>query len=223
MSIEGKSLKVMIEHNQSLGNKPNQVKETNIQSRLIGSSKIFICLLTRHPGLLLTGLLTMTMGTAALAVYSLSYVGDVSKPEPEEVPVIVEKPIITSSENSNPTPLWLVVAIALSCASGCLIIFRLVNSPDQYQPPGKPIKSNSPSRLLRATYQPELKPESLNSSPVFVPLQPLKPVVSTAKLESRVRVTSPEHRHRVDKTQETLADLMDIRKKSSLSTILQKH
>ncbi|MEO3704457.1 hypothetical protein [Trichormus azollae] len=35
----------------------------------------------------------------------------------------------TSSNLNNPTPLWLMLAIALSCASGCLVIYLLLKLP----------------------------------------------------------------------------------------------
>ncbi|CEJ46239.1 Uncharacterized protein apha_02393 [Umezakia ovalisporum] len=214
-----------MKQNQSLNGKPNQLRDrTKTQSGLIGSSNIFIYLLIRHPGLLLTAFLTMMMATASLALYSLGYVDSVDKPEVEEISAIVEKPIITTSENSNPTPLWLVVAIALSCASGCLIIVRLINCPHQpQQVRRKLINSHRTSRSFTPNRHSNLKPTSLESEPVFVPLQPLKPVVTVAKSESEVRALPTENRHRLHKSKESLAELMDIRKNNSLSTILQKY
>ncbi|MFN6571024.1 hypothetical protein [Dendronalium sp. ChiSLP03b] len=193
---------------------------TNNKSGLIGGSNIFIYLLTQHPLLLLTGLLTMLLGSAALALYSLGYAGNAEQVEPEEIPAVVENPIKTPSETSNPTPLWMVIAIALSCGSGCLVILRLLNRPTQRQKVRKHI-NRYPTRVTPSRPQ-RLEPQTLKNPPVFVPLQPLKPFVSMqAKTKPLVTVLPPEHRHPLDKSKESLADLMDIRKQNSLSSILR--
>ncbi|MEA5514856.1 hypothetical protein [Nodularia sp. UHCC 0506] len=226
-----------MEHTQSLQDRPNQVRrQTNRKSGLIRSSNILIYLLTHRPGLLLTGLLTMLLGTAALALYSLGYAGSADNIELiEEIPAVVEKPITISSEHSNPTPLWLVAAIALSCASGCYIIFQLVNRPHNQHPQiRQPIKHDaetSPkersyraSKPLKPNRSQTWEPAIVKNPPVFIPLQPLKQIIPRGnKSQSPVTVLPPEHQHPLDKRKETLADLMDIRKHSSLSTILQKY
>lgn len=227
-----------MEHTQSAQDEPNQVRRrSQSKSGLIGKSNLLIYLLTRHPGLLLIGLLTMLIGTAALALYSLGYAGSTDNVElVEEIPAVVAKPIIPS-ENSNPTPLWLIAAIAFSCASGCFIIVRLVNGSNQSPQVRKPIKRDTGVRVasqrersygaansLTPNHSPEWKPTTLKSPPVFVPLQPLKPMIpKRAKPQPIVTVVPSKQKHPLDKSKETLADLMDIRKQTSLSTILQKY
>ncbi|GAX34765.1 hypothetical protein [Nodularia sp. NIES-3585] len=222
-----------MEHTHSVEDERKQVRrQTKGKSGLIGSSNILIYVLIRHPGLLLVGLLTMLIGTGASALYSLGYVSSADNVELEKIPTVVAKPITTSSDYSNPTPLWMVLAIAFSCASGCLIIVRLVNRPHQRQKVRKPItgdalgvkRSYRASRPLTLKQHPRAEPTPLKSPPVFVPLQPLKPMLTKpAKSRSPVTVLPSEHRHPLDKSQETLADLMDLRKQNSLSTILQKY
>ncbi|MBW4555306.1 MAG: hypothetical protein KME59_05095 [Trichormus sp. ATA11-4-KO1] len=214
-----------MEHSQSVQYEPTQVTElTNDKSGVMGSSNIFIYLLTHHPGLLLAGLLTMLLGSAALALYSLGYAGSGDNAELEEIPAVVEKPITTSSENSNATPLWMVAAIALSCASGCFIIVRLLNHPNQRQKVRKPIKRDRQPIPLKPSSREKWEPMTLKSPPVFVPMQPLKPINQMrAKSRTLVTVLPPDHRHPLDQRKESLADLMDIRKQSSLSAILQKY
>ena len=214
-----------MENSQSVQRELTQVTKlkpelTNSKSGLIGGSNIFIYLLTQHPLLLLTGLLTMFLGTATLAIYSLGYAGGGEQAEPEEIPAVVEKPIKTPSETSNPTPLWMVAAIALSCASGCFIILRLLQRPSPSQKVRKHINhhqaSVTPSRHQR------LEPQTPKNPPIFVPLEPLKPITPMqAKTKPLVTVLPPEHRHPLDNNQESLADLMDIRKQKSLSSILR--
>ncbi|MEA5524348.1 hypothetical protein [Nodularia spumigena] len=205
-------MKVIMEHSQKVQHPPKQVR------RLRKSSNIFIHLLTRHPGFLLTGLLTMLMVTTGLALYSLGYVENADNVEPEEIAAVVEKPMTTSTQNSNPTPLWLVMAIAFSCASGCSMIFRLVNRPHQPKKVRKPIIGDRASRHLTPNHRPRWETRNLKNSPVFVALQPRKPTNPRwAKSQPSVRVIPSKPR------KETLADLMDIRQQNSLSTILQKY
>ncbi|MBH8561406.1 hypothetical protein I8748_04300 [Nostoc sp. CENA67] len=215
-----------MENSQSVQRESTQVTKLkpelpNSKSGLVGGSNIFIYLLTQHPLLLLTGLLTMFLGTAALALYSLGYAGGSGEQaQPEEIPAVVEKPIKTPSETSNPTPLWMVAAIALSCASGCFIILRLLNRPLPTQKVRKHI-NHHPASVTPSRHQ-RLEPQTPKNPPVFVPLQPIKPMVSMqAKTKPLVTVLPPEHTHPLDKNQESLADLMDIRKQKSLSSILR--
>lgn len=220
-----------MEHSQSVQQELIKVPDlANTGSGLIGSSNMFIYMLTRHPLLLLAGLLTMLMGSAALALYSLGYADTA---EIEEIPAVVETPITTPSENSNPTPLWMVFAIALSCGSGCFIIVRLLNLPKQRQKVRKPIKrqrqpipltpSDCEKRSARGN-RPTWEPAALKNPPVFVPRQPLKPIYAMRpKPRTLVTVLPTEHRHPLDQRKESLAELMDIRKQNSLSRILQKY
>lgn len=216
-----------MENSQSVQHESIQVtgpmlEPTNSKSRLIGGSNFFIYLLTQHPLLLLTGLLAMLLGSAALALYSLGNAGGTEQVEPAEIPAVVENPIKTPSETSNPTPLWMVLAIALSCGSGCLIILKLLNRPTQHQKVRKHI-NRYPTHVTPSRPQ-RLEPQTLKNPPVFVPLQPLKPFVPMqAKTKPLVTVLPPEHRHPLDKSKESLADLMDIRKQNSLSSILRSY
>ncbi len=215
-----------MENSQSVQDELIQVTEarpkwTNTKSRLTNSSSnIVIYLVTHHPWLLLTGLLTMFIGSTALALYSLGHVGGAEQIEPEEISAVVERPIKTPSQ-SNPTPLWMVAAIALSCGSGCFIVLRLLNRPTQPRRKSRKRINRYPEPLTPKPHQ-NWEPKTLSTPPVFVPTQPLKPIVSMPKTKPLVTVLPPEHRHPLDKkSKESLADLMDIRKQNSLSAILR--
>lgn len=211
-----------MEHSQSVQQELIKVPDLpHSGSGLISSSNMFIYMLTRHPLLLLAGLLTMLMGSAALALYSLGYADTA---EIEEIPAVVETPITMPSENSNPTPLWMVFAIALSCGSGCFIIVRLLNLPKQRQKVRKPIKRQRQPIPLTPSDRPTWEPAALKNPPVFVPRQPLRPIhAMRPKPRTLVTVLPTEHRHPLDQRKESLAELMDIRKQNSLSGILQKY
>ncbi|WP_193198784.1 hypothetical protein [Nostoc sp. MG11] len=213
------SQSVQYELTQLIGDTPEL---TNSKSRPLESSNVVIYLVAHHPWLLLTGLLAMFLGGGAFALYSLGHVGRMAQEEPEQIPAVVEKPLNTPSENSNLTPLWMVVAIALSCGSGCLIIFRMLNRPKQPQKVQRHI--NRYEANSAQTRYPRLEPRLPKNPPVFVPQQQLTPVMPIPpKTKHLVTVLPPEHKHRLDTRTESLADLMDLRKESSLSAILHKY
>lgn len=192
-----------MEHSQSRQYERRPIRRvTNKRSGLVRSWKIFIYGLMGHPGLLFTGLFAILTGIAALAWYTLVDVGSKEQVERPEIPAVVAKPMTRSSQKNNPTPLWMVGAIALSCASGCLIILRLVNSRvvTVYKP------TTSPTREVR----------NLNSSPMVV--VPLPPTLQES--DSLETVLASEDMQPLDKRQKILAQLMDIRQKNSWSAIL---
>jgi hypothetical protein len=211
-----------MENSQSVQHELTQVKITKAQSRKSGSN-IFIFLLTRHPLLLLTGLLATCLGSATLAVYNLIHVSDVEQAESESVSAVVEAPITTNPDISNPIPLWMIVAIALSCASGCWVILRLVNQPKKHPTVSKkrvPVvqASLTPARQQRLAIQ------TVNTQPVFASVQPLQPIVPMASLKkSGMATLPPEQKHPLNRGKESLADLVDWRKHNSLSALLQKY
>ncbi|MBE9209108.1 hypothetical protein IQ244_21720 [Nostoc sp. LEGE 06077] len=201
-----------MENSQNVNHEPTQLIEPNLELKntklsSTGRSNTLIPLLLKHPLVFLSGVFTIILGTSAVAFYSLSHVDSAKQAEPEAMPVIIEAPITT--EHSNPTPLWLVMAIALSCGSGCYVILRLCN-PTQPQKTAKPFYSRQ--KALKSLSQ------TSQNLPVFVPLQPL-----SVKSKTLVEVLPPASKYRLDKGKESLADLMDIRKENSLPALLQKY
>ncbi|MEH1839363.1 MAG: hypothetical protein V7L20_11460 [Nostoc sp.] len=216
-----------MEKSQSVQREPTQLRRatpelTNRKSRLKKSSNVLIYLVAHHPWLLLTGCLAMFLGGGAFALYSLGNAGQLIQEEPEKIPVIIEEPINASSENSNPTPLWMVAAIVLSCGSGCLLIFRMLNRTKQPQKVQKQTNRHQ-ARLAQSNYQ-RLEPRLPKNQPVFVPQQQLMPIMQMPlKTKQLVTVLPAEHKHHLDTRTESLADLMDLRKDSSLSAILRQY
>jgi hypothetical protein len=204
---------VIMEHTQSVDYQPTHKKRLRKRkSRFNRSSNIFIHLLIHHPALLLTGVLTMLMVTAALAVYSLSYVDTTEKEEPEEIAAVVQTPMIISSESRNPTPFWLVFAIALSCAGGCSLILRCING----------VPRPVPAKQVQRTPHIMRKAKNSQGSPVLVSLPPQNQIIlKRAKSNLSMMVMPSKHRRSRDNSQQTLVELMDIRQQNSLSTILQ--
>ncbi|MBW4450301.1 MAG: hypothetical protein KME38_26610 [Spirirestis rafaelensis WJT71-NPBG6] len=214
-----------MENSQNVQQEPTQATalradKVKSKSKSVGNLMLLIHLLARYPWLLLVGLLGMFLGSATLAVYSLGYAGRVEPEEAETIQAEVAQPINTPSQTSNPTPLWMVAAIALSCASGCLIIFRFLNRPTQRQKDQK--QNRYEARLARRRHQ-KLEPHPPENAAVFVPPSPnMSFVPAPSKTKPMVTVLPPEHTIPFDKSQESLADMLDIRKQSSLSAILRK-
>ena len=216
-----------MEKSQSVQRQPTQLRRAtpelaNKKSRLKQSSNVLMYLVAHHPWLLLTGCLAMFLGGGAFSLYSLGNAGQVTQDEPEKIPVIVEEPINAPSESSNATPLWMVAAIVLSCGSGCLLIFKMLNSRKQPQKVPKQVKRHQ-ARLAQNNYQ-RLEPRVPKNQPVFVAQSQLMPIMHMQpKTKQLVTVLPAEHKHHLDTRTDSLADLMDLRKDSSLSTILRQY
>ncbi|MEA5578074.1 hypothetical protein [Anabaena sp. UHCC 0451] len=112
--------------------KPETTEATKSTSKELKNTFPAKNLLVRYSWLFFLSFLAIPLGVGILSYYQLIYVGYVPQIEPEKsAEVVSEEPITTSSNHSNPTPLWLMLAIALSCASGCWIIFRLLKLPQR--------------------------------------------------------------------------------------------
>ena len=185
-------------------------------------SRNLIHVLVHHPWLLVIGLLAIFLGGGVLSLYSLGYVGFVqqAKPEEEVLQAEVVEPTNTESETTNPISLWMVAAIALSCASGCLIIFRWLNRPAQHQKVRKQI--NRYQERLAKRRPPTAKSLPPKKPQVFLPPQPQKPALTSAETKPVVTVLPPEQSFTGGKSKESLASMLDIRKQTPLSAILRK-
>ncbi|WP_088240857.1 hypothetical protein [Calothrix rhizosoleniae] len=121
--------------------------------------------------LFLFSLLFIFLGSSAIALYSLGYVATGKRKQPETLQVEVVKPISTKNERENRIPMWSVVAIAVSCASGCLIVLRFLNRPN-YQPKSKKrVRSHRRQRTLHQNHQ--------------RPSKKLQPLLTTTSLQKK--------------------------------------
>ncbi len=221
------NLKIIMENTQSVQEQPSKPKAPtsapeNSKSQQTDSRNL-IHVLMHHPWLLVIGLLAIFLGGGVLSLYSLGYVGFVqqAKPEEEALQAEVVQPTNTQSETTNPISLWMVAAIALSCASGCLIIFRWLNRPAQHQKVRKP-KNRYQERLAKRR-TPIAKSLPPKKPPVFLPLQPQTSAIPTsAETKPVVTVLPPDQSFTGGKSKESLASMLDIRKQTSLSAILRK-
>jgi hypothetical protein len=206
-------------------------EETTAKSKYNSPWNFFLRLIAYHPWLLVVALLAAFAGSAAISLYSLGFFGLVEQQLPatqqalSEVEVV--EPISPPAENANPLPLWVVVAIALSCAGGCLFIFRFLN---RAAVPHKNLKRNRYlARQVERNQQPSeprafTEPRPLKNPPVFVLPQPRMPIPTTyKKTKAVVTILPPAPTKPFITRKESLADSLDLRKQSSLSSILRKN
>lgn len=185
-----------------------------------GSKNPLINLLVHHTWLFPAGLLLIFLGSSAAALYSLGYVGRVQPEEAEIAEAEIIKPIKAPSNPINPTPLWMVAAIALSCGSGTLILFLLLNRPAQRQEARNHINRHQKRLAKRRS---ELEPRPNKSVPAFVPSKPKTPVVAMpVQTKPVVTVLPPEQNVSPNQGKESLANMLDMRKHTPLSTIIRK-
>ncbi len=204
-------------------------EKTTAKSKHNSPWSFFIRLIAYHPWLLVVALLAAFAGSAAIALYSLGFVGRVEQTQlTEQTEVEIVKPPNAPAENTNPLPLWMVIAIALSCAGGCLLIFRWLNRAavpqksqkrNRYQ--ARQAKRNQPPPPEKSAFT---EPRAIKNPPVFVLPQPRMPIPTTSrKTKTVVTILPPAPSKPLTTRKETLADSLDLRKQSSLSAILRNH
>lgn len=222
--LEGINLKGIMENSHSVQQQSSQAEPSIPESGKkipgrTGSKNPLIHLLVHYPWLLPMGLFGIFVGASAFSLYTLSHVERIEQQEPEIAEAEIVQPIKTPSENTNPMPLWMVLAIILSCASGSLILFLLLNRPTQRQKVKNRINRYQ-ARLAQRPQNVEPRPKNL---PVFVPSQAKTRVVAIPiKTQPVVTVLPPQQNPSRSQGKESLANTLDIRKHTPLSSILRK-
>ena len=123
-----------MENTQNVQNHSSQVQTSeselrNSQSKLISSRNIVIHTFIKYHWLFLIGSLGVFIGSAAISLYSLTHVDLIASEQADRTKVEVTQAITVPPQKSSSVPLWMIAAIALSCASGCLLLCRWVNRP----------------------------------------------------------------------------------------------
>lgn len=210
--------------------------------------KVVIDLLVRVliycPWLPITALLLVFFGSGIVALHSLSSV-EKDETAATETPVptdgLEEIPAPSPQENANPIPMWMVLAIAISCAGGCILILRLIRPVRQFDGKGKPV--NRYQARMAQRQQPNLTVRQIKKTSLVVPPQPTSPqrksfmvpqvnysqkpyqapINSTPiQPKSYPKSVSPRSNPSSRPTEESLADSLDLRKQSPLSSILRR-
>jgi hypothetical protein len=144
---------------------------------------------------------------------------------PEQVPfTTVEVEESTPKQN---LPLSLLGAIALGCAGGSLLLTQLLKySAESYQDSRrlKPVgtirkKRRNPPPKSRSVPKPPQPVSSQSNSPKSQGVN--KPIVTNERSLAQITVLPPEQSHPLDGGKESLADMMDLRKRHSLSSLMR--
>jgi hypothetical protein len=121
-------MKLIMDNSDCTEQKPSQSTATSLE--VSKNTSRFKNLLVKYPWLLFVGLFALSLAVGSFGYYELCHIGDVPKQEPEKPSKVVSaEPVKTPADTSDATPSWLIIAIAFSCAAGCLVIFRLFKLP----------------------------------------------------------------------------------------------
>ena len=133
-----------------------------------------------------------------------------------------ETPQTESSQNNSALLLWLFLTIAVGCASGSWLISKhLLHLHRQYQFSKPPkLKRRSPSKIRRETaiVRPRQALQQPPQRQVTVTVTQPIPVMP----KPMVTVVPAEEIHPLDRDKNNLAEMMDIRKRHSLSSVMRK-
>lgn len=212
-----------MDNNQTIQQQSSESSDSNLaQSNPVGKPaglKSILALLNHHPWLIWSGVWVFLLAITAIALFSLTHTGHVEQ-TPEPTPVAAEKPAAKSSQTGNPMTLWLLGAVALSCAAGSLVIYKRLKNPSWPSQLRKRVKRSS-AQVLTRRQQRQQQPQE--SPPVPTPVvESLAPVATAPdETEPMVTVVPPEESHPLDSGEESLAEMMDIRKQRPLSSILR--
>ncbi|KAF3886553.1 MULTISPECIES: hypothetical protein [Nostocales] len=214
-----------MENSQSLQQQASQAEVSVPISRTKNSKPAIgknspINVLVKYPLFLPIGLSAVFLASGTLALYSLSSVGSVKDEEPEVLEAEVVQPISsTPTETENSMPLWMILAIALSCGSGSLVLFLLLNRPGKRQ-----MVTNHFNRYQARLVQrhQRMAPRPPRNKPVLVPAKMAAVAVPVGQAQPVVTVMPQEHGMSRNSNQEALTSVFDIRKHTPLSTILRK-
>jgi hypothetical protein len=225
--IEGyKSAKIMensqrVQQENSHAATPAPETKVKSKQKALGS---FLRLIAYHPWLLVVALLGIFAAGAVLAVYSLGDAGRIEQPQSstatEQAEVDIVQPIASPPvEKTNPFPLSVVIAIALSCGGGCLVIFRWLNSSTASQKSQKRVNRYE-ERLAQRRYQTE--PQVPKKPPVFVAPKTSKLTpATTRKVNTTVTILPPQSNYD-GIHQESVVDSANKSKQNPISFVVRK-
>ena len=173
-------------------------------------SRPLVALLKRHPWLLWSGIWILLLSAAAfmssIAIFSLTHTGRIAHQEPQQPAVAAENP--APAQTTSVTLLWLGAVALTFTAAGYLIISKRFSSLSQSVKHSAP---QVPTRRQRRHLLHELPPLPSEPTPITPPVPDIEPLVT---------VLPPEQSHPLDAGEESLAEMMDIRKHRPLSSIL---
>lgn len=206
---------------QSPDLKHSKLARTDRRPKLLPPN-LLVALLKRYPWLLWSGMWVLLLSAAAfissIAIFSLMHTGRVAHQELPQ-PIATENPA-KASQTTSTMFLWVLGAVALTCSAAGYLASQRSNSSSSSAKPEKPVKRSAARIPTRRQRRRRSRRELLPSPPPPEP-KPITPPVP-AEIEPVVTVLPPEESHPLDTGEESLAEMMDIRKQRSLSSILDE-
>lgn len=171
-------------------------------------------LIQKHPFLFWGGLWTSLICIGSFAALGLLTPGPMEQDIPKPTPAPAAVQISTPRED---LPLSLFGAIVIGCASGSfLFIYILKNSARSHQASRR---LNSPATITKKRRQVKKRPVAKVRQPTTTTaISPLVP----QQTSSQITVLSPEESHPLDQGDDSLADLLDLRKRQSLDSLMRR-
>jgi hypothetical protein len=187
-------------------------------------------LLHSHPFVFCGGLwvvLVFVGGVASIGLFSAGPMEpEASKPTPTQETIQQPKaqPKVQPKAQQEHVPLSLFGSVVLGCAAGSLLVTQVLRYTTQQRQPVKRLKPSAtarkkrrrPSKGRRSTPR---KPQQMVSEPTFQAQDHRQPTNDNP--HTQVTVLSPEESHPLDWGDENLAEMMDLRKRQSLASLIR--
>jgi hypothetical protein len=192
-------------------------------------------LLHKHPFVCFGGLWVLFVILGSMSAVRLVSPGpmeqDASKPTPGLTTLLEskpEQPALTTVLESKPKqhmPLALFGTVAIGCAAGSLFITQALRySTQNYQPSRRLKTAGTTSRKKRRHPSQKGHPVPSTQQPISSALtyQPVNNrLATTNKQPTQITVLPPEESHPLDRGNENLAEMMDLRKRKSLASLMR--
>jgi hypothetical protein len=134
-------------------------------------------------------------------------------------------PITSLPENASPKeglPLTLFLGLALGCAAGSWLVTQAFRQSTQRRQVIKPSKSTRRKKRRRPVNHRQVSqsPQSAANTPAIQTLNSPQPVAYDSNTE--VTVVPDQEKNPLDKDEQSLAEMLDLRKRESLASIMRR-
>lgn len=172
-------------------------------------------LIQKHQFVFWGGLWITLLSVGGFAAVGLLTPGSTQQNTPKPTPA---PPTVQVSAPREDLPLSLFTAIALGCAAGSfLFVYVIKNSAHSHQ---SSRRLNSTATITKRRRQVKKRPVAtkiIRQPVTSVALAPLRP-----EEKSQVTVLSPEETSPLDRGNDSLAEMLDLRKRQSLESLMRR-
>jgi hypothetical protein len=173
-------------------------------------------LLHDHPVAFCSGLWAALVIGGSVATLGLLNPGPIEQGMSKPTPGLTTFQESTQQKQQN-LPLPLIVSVILGCGGGSLILTQVLKYSSTRRPPIKKLRSNTTVRKKRQ--HPSNGNRTVSNTPQ--PASSALTVKSPNHQLAQVTVLPPEESHPLDRGDENLAEMMDLRKRHSLASLMR--